>query len=105
MELNLADLFELVADTVGQRTAMVAGTRRLTYSELDHRANGLAHYLEAAGIGPAELARRILPIGIVALGDAMARPLADELAATATSTATALRRHLSATRAGTTSRP
>ncbi len=54
MEFNLADLFEQVADTVGERTAMVAGDRRLTYSELDHRASRLAHSLQAAGIGPAD---------------------------------------------------
>ncbi|HVW32034.1 MAG TPA: AMP-binding protein [Acidimicrobiia bacterium] len=52
MERNLATLFELVADTVPDREAVVAGGRRLTFAELDERANRLAHHLAAAGIGP-----------------------------------------------------
>jgi acyl-CoA synthetase (AMP-forming)/AMP-acid ligase II len=52
MELNLADLFELVADEVPDATAMVSGERRLTYRELDRRADRLAHHLAGAGIGP-----------------------------------------------------
>lgn len=51
MEFNLADLFESVADCAGPQEAMVAGPRRLTYAELDQRANRLAHHLEGAGIG------------------------------------------------------
>ena len=54
MELNLADLFESVVDQVGAETAMVAGVRRLSYLELDRRANRLAHYLEGVGIGPGD---------------------------------------------------
>ena len=52
MEFNLADLFELVVDTVPGRLAVVSGDRRLTYSDLDRRANRLAHRLAAAGVGP-----------------------------------------------------
>jgi acyl-CoA synthetase (AMP-forming)/AMP-acid ligase II len=48
---NLADLFEVVVDTVPDRTALVAGSARLTYAQLDARANRLAHHLHAAGIG------------------------------------------------------
>jgi fatty-acyl-CoA synthase len=48
---NLADLFEVVVDTVPARTALVAGPVRLTYAELDARANQLAHHLLGAGIG------------------------------------------------------
>jgi acyl-CoA synthetase (AMP-forming)/AMP-acid ligase II len=48
---NLADLFEQVCDAVPDREAVVAGERRLTYRELDERANRLAHHLQAAGIG------------------------------------------------------
>lgn len=51
MEFNLADLFESVVDQVGEEIAMVAGTRRLTYLDLDRRANRLAHYFEGVGIG------------------------------------------------------
>jgi acyl-CoA synthetase (AMP-forming)/AMP-acid ligase II len=52
MEFNLADLYECVADHVPEREALVAGDRRLTYRELDQRANRLAHSLAAAGVGP-----------------------------------------------------
>lgn len=47
---NLADLFELVADAVPDREALVAGTRRLTYRELEERSNRLAHHLAALGV-------------------------------------------------------
>ncbi len=47
---NLADLFELVADTIAEREAMVAGANRLTYGDLEERANRLAHHLLAAGV-------------------------------------------------------
>jgi len=46
---NLADLFELVADTVPDRLALVAGSVRLTYAELDARANRFAHHLIDSG--------------------------------------------------------
>ncbi len=42
---NLADLFEVVVDTVPGRLALVAGADRLTYRQLDERANRFAHYL------------------------------------------------------------
>jgi acyl-CoA synthetase (AMP-forming)/AMP-acid ligase II len=54
MELNLADLFELVADEVPARLALVAGDRRLTYEQLDRRANRVAHHLLDAGLRPGE---------------------------------------------------
>ena len=47
---NLADLFEAVCDAVPDRTAVVAGERRLTYRELDERATRLAHHLAANGV-------------------------------------------------------
>src|SRR5207253_1597086 len=47
---NLCDLCELVADAIPEHEAMVAGGRRLTYRELDERANRLAHHLLAAGV-------------------------------------------------------
>ena len=47
---NLADLFELVVDVVPQREAIVTAERRLTYAELDERANRFANHLLAAGI-------------------------------------------------------
>jgi acyl-CoA synthetase (AMP-forming)/AMP-acid ligase II len=64
MEFNHADLFEGLADAIGERIAVVMcgqgasgglghadGAERLTYAELDERANRLAHHLEDAGIG------------------------------------------------------
>jgi acyl-CoA synthetase (AMP-forming)/AMP-acid ligase II len=47
---NLADLFEAVCDAVPDRTAVVAGDRRLTFRELDERATRLAHHLAANGV-------------------------------------------------------
>jgi 3-oxocholest-4-en-26-oate---CoA ligase len=48
---NLADLWEAVADRVADREAVVAGERRLTYGELEERANRLANHLRAEGVG------------------------------------------------------
>jgi 3-oxocholest-4-en-26-oate---CoA ligase len=48
---NLADLFESVADAVPDREALVSGTTRLTYAQLDERATRLAHHLSSLGIG------------------------------------------------------
>src|SRR6195256_5439092 len=54
MEFNLADLFEAVADAAPDRTAVIAGDRRLTYRELDERANRVAHYLRDVGVLPGQ---------------------------------------------------
>ncbi len=56
MEFNLADLFEGVVDAVAEREALVLGhgghaDTRLTYGELDARANRLAHVFADLGIG------------------------------------------------------
>jgi fatty-acyl-CoA synthase len=47
---QLADLFEIVADEVPDRLALVAGPRRLTYRELDTRATRAAHALADRGV-------------------------------------------------------
>lgn len=47
---NIADLFELVADTVPDQLALVCGKDRLTYAELDRDATRLARFLAARGI-------------------------------------------------------
>ncbi|MFI9723074.1 acyl-CoA synthetase [Streptomyces sp. NPDC052396] len=53
MDFNLADLFESIVDVVPGREALVhPGEHRLTYAELDGRANRLAHHLREHGIGP-----------------------------------------------------
>jgi fatty-acyl-CoA synthase len=49
-QFNLADLFEVVVDTVPDRLGLVAGYARLTYRQLDQRANRFAHHVAAAGI-------------------------------------------------------
>ena len=54
MSFNLADLFESVADAVGEREAVVCGPERRTYAELDARANRLAHHLSASGVKPGD---------------------------------------------------
>jgi acyl-CoA synthetase (AMP-forming)/AMP-acid ligase II len=51
MEFNIADLFECVADTVPDREAMVSGSTRLRYRELDDRTTRLAHALADLGVG------------------------------------------------------
>jgi acyl-CoA synthetase (AMP-forming)/AMP-acid ligase II len=52
MEFNIADLFESIVDVVPNRLALVAGDRRLTYAELDARANRLACSLRERGVRP-----------------------------------------------------
>ncbi|MEV6068629.1 acyl-CoA synthetase [Nocardia sp. NPDC052001] len=52
MARNFADLYEHSADAVPDRLAVIEGERRLTFAELDERANRLAHHFAAAGAGP-----------------------------------------------------
>lgn len=54
MEFNIADLFESVVDAIGDRTALISGSARLTYKELDERANRLAHFLISRGVKPGD---------------------------------------------------
>jgi len=60
---NLADLFESVAAEVPERTAVVAGDHRLTYAELDERADRLAGALHSSGVGPGDFVGIQLPNG------------------------------------------
>ncbi len=50
MVFNIADLFEIVADAQPTRPALVAGDTRLSFAELDARANRVAHALSEMGI-------------------------------------------------------
>ena len=50
MEFNVADLVEAAADRVPEREILVCGPDRLTYAQLDARANRLAHYFQSLGI-------------------------------------------------------
>ena len=48
---NLADIFEVVAQAVPDRIAFGCGEQKLTFSQLDKRANQLGNALRARGIG------------------------------------------------------
>jgi acyl-CoA synthetase (AMP-forming)/AMP-acid ligase II len=54
MEFNHADLFEGIADAVGDRMAIVCDDERRTFAELDAEANRIAHYLQYLGIKPGQ---------------------------------------------------
>ena len=48
---NLADMFEAAVDAFGDREYLVAAGERRTYAQMEERANRLAHYLAAQGVG------------------------------------------------------
>ncbi len=48
---NMADVWEMAADAVPEREALVVGERRRTYAQLEDRANRLANHLASQGIG------------------------------------------------------
>jgi len=48
---NIADLIEHTIDLVPDRTAVVCGGKRVTFGQLEERANRLAHHLAANGVG------------------------------------------------------
>jgi acyl-CoA synthetase (AMP-forming)/AMP-acid ligase II len=54
MALNIADLFEHAADAFPERIAVACGERRVTYRELEERANRLAHHLAGIGVRPGD---------------------------------------------------
>jgi 3-oxocholest-4-en-26-oate---CoA ligase len=54
MEFNLADLFEAAVDAFPDREYVVAEGRRLTYAQMEERANRLAHHLSAQGVRKGE---------------------------------------------------
>jgi acyl-CoA synthetase (AMP-forming)/AMP-acid ligase II len=51
MTYNIADLFESLVAVIPDREAVVCGARRLTFAQLDDRANRIAGHLAAQGIG------------------------------------------------------
>ena len=51
---NFADLIELAVDKVPDRVALIDHRRRVTYGELDQRANRFAHALRDAGVKPGD---------------------------------------------------
>ncbi|BBX76019.1 long-chain-fatty-acid--CoA/3-oxocholest-4-en-26-o ate--CoA ligase [Mycobacterium shinjukuense] len=48
--LNIADLAEHAIDAVPDRVALICGDERLTYAQLEEKANRFAHYLIAQGV-------------------------------------------------------
>ncbi|PYX86501.1 MAG: hypothetical protein DMG68_15180, partial [Acidobacteria bacterium] len=46
------EFFEDQVEKTPAATALIAGTERLTYAELNRRSNQLAHYLRRLGVGP-----------------------------------------------------
>ena len=54
-EMLLHQLFEKQVEKSPQAVAVEFGENRLTYDELNHRANQLAHYLRSLGIRPDQL--------------------------------------------------
>ena len=50
--MNLADLWEAVADAMPDEVALVHGEQRVTYGEFDARSARLASALRAHGVGP-----------------------------------------------------
>ncbi|MFD5086391.1 non-ribosomal peptide synthase/polyketide synthase [Kitasatospora sp. NPDC058406] len=58
---SLPEQFEAVARATPDALAVVAGTERLTYRELDERANRLAHLLIAEGVRPEQFVALALP--------------------------------------------
>ncbi|HWF18044.1 MAG TPA: amino acid adenylation domain-containing protein, partial [Verrucomicrobiae bacterium] len=57
-ELCVHQLFEEQVKRTPDAPALLAGGERLTYAEINRRANQLAHHLEALGVGPD------VPVGI-----------------------------------------
>jgi len=51
---NFADLFELAADKVPDRVAIIDKRREVTFRELDERSTRFAHALQAAGVKPGD---------------------------------------------------
>ena len=47
---NFADIWEMAADALGDREALVCGPHRRTYAQLEDRANRLANHLAGLGV-------------------------------------------------------
>ncbi|MFL4901925.1 Pls/PosA family non-ribosomal peptide synthetase [Streptomyces sp. MMS24-I2-30] len=58
---RLSRFFEDACDRTPSALALECGSHRLTYAELDARANQVAHHLRGAGIGPLSRVALLLP--------------------------------------------
>jgi surfactin family lipopeptide synthetase C len=54
-DTSIHQLFERWAERTPASPALVCGDRRLSYGELNSKANRLAHYLKSLGVGPGSL--------------------------------------------------
>ncbi|WP_024794387.1 acyl-CoA synthetase [Tomitella biformata] len=54
MTLNIATLFESVADAVPDRVVLTCESEQRSYAQLEVRANRLAHHLQSVGVGPGD---------------------------------------------------
>ena len=63
----LADVFESTAARTPHTTALIEGTRHVTYGELDGLANLAAHHLIEAGVRPGDMVGLWLPRGVALL--------------------------------------
>src|SRR3990172_2930546 len=50
--MNTAEFLQISSAIVPDRTALVAGDKRVTYMEMADRVNRLANWLQSAGAGP-----------------------------------------------------
>jgi len=60
---TLVDVFESVVERQPEATALIFGEQRLSYAELNAKANRLAHYLLAQGAGPERRIALSMPRG------------------------------------------
>src|SRR5258708_3098248 len=54
-DLSVHELFEGQVERTPEAAAVLFGERRLTYRDLDQRANQVAHFLRLHGVGPEAL--------------------------------------------------
>jgi acyl-CoA synthetase (AMP-forming)/AMP-acid ligase II len=51
---NFADVWEMAADAIGYRLALLCGDQRRTYADIEESANRLAHHLVGRGVVPGD---------------------------------------------------
>ncbi len=54
-EICIADRFEAIAEQYAEKTAVIFGDQSLSYHDFNARANGIAHALQAHGIGTGDM--------------------------------------------------